>query len=140
MILVLEDNADDFFFLERALGRAAVDMPVVRMQNGAEAEAYLAGAAASPDPVNSLPLVIIADLKMPGVGGLDFIRWLRRESQHKSMPVIVISSSTIASDVATAYSLGANWFIEKPNDPAGYDAIARSLRQWLQIIKLPARN
>jgi len=141
MILVLEDNQDDFFFLERALGRAGVDRRVLRLQNGGEAVTYLKGEGSYEDRnAFPVPLVIIADLKMPGEGGLDFIRWLRRESDYKSLPVIVVSSSAISSDVASAYALGANWFIEKPISPVGYDAIAQSLRQWLRIIKLPARS
>ena len=52
----------------------------------------------------------------------------------------VISSSTIGADVANAYAAGANWFIEKPLDPARYDAFAAALRSWLNIITLPVRK
>lgn len=141
MILVLEDCADDFFFLERALERACVALPIIRVANGDDAIRYMkADAEFSDRSTCPLPTVIIADLKMPGSGGLEFIEWLRKHSDYKSTPVIVVSSSTIAADVASAYALGANWFIEKPLTPEGYDAVARSLREWLKIIRLPARR
>ena len=138
MVLVLEDDADDFFFLQRALKRAALDAPIVHLQNGGLAIDYLQGKGKYANRNEyPIPTVVVADLKMPAVDGLDFVRWLRTESQFKSIPVIVISSSTIAADVANAYAAGANWFIEKPLDPGRYDAFAAALRSWLNIITLP---
>lgn len=139
MVLVLEDDADDFFFLQRALGRAGVTLPLFHLENGAAAVSYFRGEGEFADRKRfPIPIVVIADLKMPAFDGLEFVRWLRQKSDHKSVPVIVISSSTIASDVSEAYASGANWFIEKPLDPTRYDAFAAALRDWLTIISLPA--
>lgn len=139
MVLVLEDDADDFFFLERALIRAGLDLPLIHLQNGAVAVRYFRGEGEFSDRKRfPIPRVVVADLKMPAFDGLEFVRWLRKESEHKSVPVIVVSSSTIPSDVSQAYASGANWFIEKPLDPARYDSFAAALRDWLAIISLPA--
>lgn len=139
MVLVLEDDADDFFFLQRALGRAGVHLPLQHLQNGAAAVSYFRGEGEFADRKRyPIPVVVVADLKMPAFDGLEFVRWLRQESDYKSVPVIVVSSSTIPSDVSQAYANGANWFIEKPLDPTRYDAFAAALRDWLAIITLPA--
>ena len=138
MMLILEDDADDFFLMERAVRRAGVNLPLVRLTNGAQAIEYVRGEGIYSDRKKyPFPVVIVADLKMPGYNGLDFVRWLRRDSDRKSTPVIIVSSSTIPKDVEEAYALGANWFIEKPIDPANYDAFARAFRDWLTIIRLP---
>ena len=114
-ILLLEDNPDDVFFVQRALEEVAAGHRLRTVQNGEEAIAYLRGEGRYEDRKGfPVPNIIVTDLKMPCMGGFEFLSWLRKHPECSVIPTVVLSSSAIESDVRRAYQLGANAFMRKP--------------------------
>jgi CheY-like chemotaxis protein len=127
-ILLVEDNPDDVFFVERAFHNADIKHPLVTVGDGQEAIHYLSGTGKYGDRgAYSLPRLVLADLKMPRVTGFDLIAWMRKDDHWRLVPIIILSSSGLAADVNRAYELGANAYMVKP-------AGGRSLERLFQTI------
>jgi two-component system response regulator len=109
-VLLVEDNPDDVELTLRALKRAHLVNPVRVARDGAEALEILFGAGPRP----TLPRVVLLDLKLPRVNGLEVLERIRREESTRSLPVVVLTSSREEPDVKRAYELGANSYIVKP--------------------------
>ncbi len=114
-ILIVEDDENDAFIVKRALLEARVTCSIQFCKDGLEAQAYLCGK----DPFTErsqfpLPWLVITDLKMQRMDGLEFLEWLRAYSGCSYIPTLVLSASRQLSDVATAYRLGANAYLAKP--------------------------
>lgn len=118
-VLFVEDNPNDVELTLRALKKNHFTNRVVVARDGAEALDILFPAAAAP-----LPRVILLDLKLPKVTGLEVLRRLKGDERTRSVPVVVLTSSREAPDVAESYRLGANSYIVKPVD---FDAFARAV-------------
>ncbi len=116
-ILLVEDREDDVFLVRRAFEKAYLLNPLQVVRNGEEAVAYLKGEGTYANRAGyPLPSLILLDLKLPGMDGFDVLRWIRREPNFGSLPVIVLTSSEQIRDVNRAYQLGANSFLVKPTD------------------------
>lgn len=114
-ILIVEDNATDVELTLRALRRAGLANPVHVVEDGPEALEYLFGTgkhAARPD--GSTPRVVLLDLKLPKLSGLDVLRRIRGDERTRHLPVVVVTSSREEPDVKEAYRLGVNSYIVKP--------------------------
>ncbi len=108
-ILVAEDNEDDVFILQRALKKAGLSNPVHVCADGQEVMNYLKGEGAFGDRAKfPFPRLLLLDLKMPRVNGIDVLRWLRDHPDCNVIPKVVLTSSREPRDVAAAYKLGAN--------------------------------
>lgn len=130
-LLIIEDEENDVFFLKRAITKSGIKNPVQVVSDGQQAMDYLKGAGPYADrSVYPTPIAIFLDLKLPCVPGLDILRWLRTASTLPFTPVIVMTSSTLASDVREAYAAGANSFIVKPPDPEKLVEVMRSFAGW----------
>ena len=116
-ILLVEDNEDDIVLTQRALKKANILNQVVVVRDGKEALDYL---RCEGDYANStdreLPVVILLDLKMPRMGGLDCLKEIREDRKLKVLPVVVLTSSSEDRDICESYQLGANSYIQKPVD------------------------
>jgi CheY-like chemotaxis protein len=115
IILLAEDNPGDAVLIHSALKAAGVSRRVVHVCDGAEAMSYLKGEALFANliqPPAEVDLVLL-DLDMPRVDGLQFLRWLRQEAGRTQLPVIVLTNSAFASAIHTAYLLGASSFLTK---------------------------
>jgi CheY-like chemotaxis protein len=127
-ILLVEDNPDDIFFVQRAFHTAHIKHPLLTVTDGQQAIHYLRGEGEYADrSVYPVPQLVLADLKMPCVSGFDLIEWMRKDRHFRLMPIIVLSSSALSADVNHAYALGANAYMVKPAD-------ARSLERLFQTI------
>lgn len=130
-ILLVENEDDDVLLLKRAFNKAGVNVPVQVVASGQDAIAYLKGegrfAERSKHP---LPLIVLLDLKLRGFDGADVLKWIRHHPRHGNLPVIVLSSSFLASDVNEAYASGANSYIVKVNDPAEFAEMAGDFARW----------
>lgn len=133
-ILVIEDDAADAYFLEKAFERVLANCGVHRVCDGEEARAYLAGTAKYADRrAYPLPSVILLDLRMPRMNGFEFLAWLRNEPELKIIPAVVYSSSENPLDVRKAYELGANSFLHKRlSMNAVQDTMRSFARYWLE--------
>jgi two-component system response regulator len=116
-ILLVEDNTDDVLLTLRALQRANILNEVVVARDGSEALDYLTseGQYVGRD-MTDLPVVVLLDLKMPRMGGLEFLEKVRKIRSLKFLPVVILTSSKEERDVCESYNLGANSYIQKPVD------------------------
>jgi two-component system, response regulator len=117
-ILLIEDNANDAELTLRALKQRNLANRVHLCHDGAEALDFFA------DGAGPVPKVVLLDLKLPKVDGLEVLRRLKQDNRTKAIPVVVLTSSREEPDIERAYSLGANSYIVKPVD---FDAFARAV-------------
>jgi CheY-like chemotaxis protein len=116
-ILLIEDNEDDIVLTQRALKKANILNEVVVVTDGIEALNYLRCEGSFVDRVNDdPPVVILLDLNMPRMGGLECLKEIREDSKLKILPVVVLTSSSEDRDICESYQLGANSYIQKPVD------------------------
>ncbi len=114
-ILLVEDSQEDVFFMQRALKKSGVTNPMQVVEDGQKAVEYLEGSGIYVDrSAYPLPSIILLDLKIPFVKGLDVLKWIRSRADLAKIIVIVFTSSALDSDIAHAYSLGANSYSIKP--------------------------
>src|ERR1051325_177850 len=107
-ILLVEDNEDDVFLMIRALKAAGVELPLQTVGDGRLALDYLSGVGASRDrSLYPVPGLILLDIKLPQLSGLEVLRWLRAEPDLRRTVVIILTSSNHPGDVRQAYDLGA---------------------------------
>ena len=133
-ILLVEDNPDDLFLMKRALRSARIVNPLIVVETGQEAMDYLGGAGKFADRDSyPIPAAVFIDLKLPFVFGHEVLAWIRRRKEFESLVVIVLTSSTEASDLNRCYSLGANSYVIKPPTAEQLDARAKAFQwQWLE--------
>ena len=132
-ILHLDDDLDDVYFLKHAYKRAGIARPLLAVSDGQEAINYLEGAARSQSK-SGYPLVslVLLDLKLPRVSGLEVIRWIRSRPALEALPVIVLTSSEYPPDLERARALGANACLQKPAQFDGYREIIEQVERWLK--------
>jgi two-component system response regulator len=138
-ILLVEDRQDDVELTIRALKKNKIANEVVVAADGAEALDYLFGTGkhAARD-VTQVPALVLLDLKLPKVEGLEVLRRLRADARTKLLPVVILTSSKEEQDLVSSYSLGANSYIRKPVD---FSQFSESVRQlglyWLVLNEAP---
>ena len=108
-ILLVEDNPDDEKLTLRALKQCKVTNPIVITRNGEEAIATLAS-------TKPLPCIVMLDLKLPKIDGLEVLQYIRADKQLHMLPVVIFTSSSEESDIIESYGLGANSYVRKPVD------------------------
>jgi two-component system response regulator len=136
VILLVEDQPDDELLTIRALKKNNIRNEVKVVRDGAEALDYLF--ARGQYEQRSLPQVILLDLKLPKVDGLEVLRQVRADPRTRPLPVIVLTSSKEERDVVQSYNLGANSYVRKPVD---FEQFSEAVRQlglyWFVINELP---
>jgi CheY-like chemotaxis protein len=132
-ILVVEDTDDDVFFLKRALIDSGIDHPLQVVVDGRNALDYLAGKGEFADRSKyPIPFLILLDLKLPYVMGLDVLKWVREQPEYAGTLVVVLTSSQQDSDMEETFRLGGNGYLIKPATRAKLLEMARTLRdRWL---------
>jgi two-component system response regulator len=133
-ILLVEDNPDDEALTLRALRRANVSNDIVVARDGAEALDWLLGDDAAS---RGLPQVVLLDLKLPKVDGLEVLRRLRADDRTKILPVVILTSSNEEQDRITGYQLGANSYVRKPVDFAQFAEAVRQLGLYWLLLNQP---
>jgi CheY-like chemotaxis protein len=115
VILLAEDDPNDVFFMQRALTKRGISLPLHVVRNGQEALEYLGGLGKFGDRAQfPLPSLLLLDLKMPFVDGFEVLAWARAQSGLKQLPVVVLTSSAEDRDRQKAAELGANAYFVKP--------------------------
>jgi two-component system response regulator len=135
MILLVEDNSNDEYLTLRALKKYNVANDVVVVRDGVEALDYIfcTGAYASRD-IRDLPVVVLLDLKLPKVDGLEVLRRVRGDERTRLLPVVILTSSNEERDVINGYKLGTNSYVQKPVDFAAFmDAVGQLGLYWLML-------
>jgi two-component system response regulator len=141
-ILLVEDNPDDEMLTLRALHKNNIRNDVVVARDGAEALDYLFGTGAhSGRDVGDLPQVVLLDLKLPKIDGLEVLRRIRADERTSVLPVVILTSSKEEQDVIEGYRLGVNSYVRKPVD---FDEFLEAARQlglyWLLLNESPPRR
>jgi two-component system response regulator len=138
IILLVEDNADDVELTLRAFRKSKVLNEIVVVRDGVEALDYLfsTGTHAGRDQ-KAMPEVILLDLKLPKIGGLEVLRRLRAEERTRRIPVVVLTSSSEERDILSSYDLGANSFVRKPVDFAQFVLAAQQLGLYWLVMNEP---
>ncbi len=141
MILLVEDNADDEALTLRALKKNNIGNKVVVVRDGAEALDFLlcTGAYADRDPRDK-PQVILLDLKLPKVDGMEVLRRIRADASTRTLPVVILTSSKEEQDVFNSYLIGVNSYVRKPVDFVQFvEAIRQLGLYWLVLNEAPPR-
>ncbi|MBE0681669.1 MAG: response regulator [Anaerolineales bacterium] len=142
LILLVEDNPDDEALTVRALKKNNIGNNLVVVHDGAEALDFLFGTGAFINrDVNNLPQMILLDLNLPKVGGLDVLHRIRETESTRLLPVVILTSSNEEQDLIKGYSLGANSYVRKPVD---FNQFVEAVRQlglyWLILNETPPRQ
>lgn len=142
IILLVEDNPDDVELTLRSLSKSKVVNEVVVARDGVEALEYLLGDGGdSGEKPFPLPEVVLLDLKLPKVDGLEVLRRIRDHARTKLLPVVVLTSSDEEPDLVESYRLGANSYIRKPVDFVRFAEAIRHLElYWMVLNESPLRK
>jgi len=136
-ILLVEDNPDDVSLTLRALKSHNITNEVVVTPDGVRALDYLFGADGGHGP-EELPAVVLLDLKLPKVNGLEVLQRIRADERTRLLPVVILTSSDEERDVIDGYRLGANSYVRKPVDFVEFTAAAKQLGlYWLLMNRAP---
>jgi two-component system response regulator len=141
VILLVEDNPDDEELTLRALRKNRIGNPVVVARDGEAAVDYLlaTGPYAGRD-VMDIPQIVLLDLNLPKMSGLEVLRRVRADERIRLLPVVVLTSSREDEDIVKSYSLGANSYVRKPVDFGQFMDAVRTLGLfWLLLNELPGR-
>jgi two-component system response regulator len=138
-ILLVEDNPDDEALTLRALKKNNISNRVVVTRDGAEALDFLFGVGAyAGRDATDVPQIILLDLKLPKVDGLEVLRQLREDERTRLLPVIILTSSREEQDLIAGYSLGANSYVRKPVDFLQFTEAVKQLGlYWLVLNEAP---
>jgi two-component system response regulator len=136
-ILLVEDNPDDAALTMRALKSHNITNEVVVARDGVEALAFLFGTAGSAGPAEP-PAVVLLDLNLPRVNGLEVLQRIRTDERTRLLPVVILTSSDEERDVMEGYRLGANSYVRKPVDFVAFTEAAKQLGlYWLLLNRAP---
>ena len=139
VILLVEDNPDDAALTLRAFRKSNVLDQVVLARDGVEALDYLfaTGSHAGRDP-RAIPQLMLLDLKLPRMDGLEVLRRMRADERTRLVPVVILTSSREQQDMIDGYGLGANSYVQKPVDFARFvQAVEQIKLYWLMLNELP---
>jgi two-component system response regulator len=135
-VLLIEDNRDDEELTIRAFKRSSLANPVDVARDGQEALDYLFGTESQ--PAHNPPVLVLLDLKLPRVGGLEVLERIRGEQRTRRVPVVILTSSSEDHDLIDGYDLGANSYVRKP---IRFEEFAPAIAQlgiyWLMINQRP---
>lgn len=138
VILLVEDNADDEELTLRAFRKNNILNPVVVARDGVEALDYLFGTGAhSGRDTRNQPQVVLLDLKLPKVDGLEVLRQLRADPRTHLLPVVILTTSNEERDILASYQLGANSYVRKPVDFEQFLEAARQLGLYWLVLNVP---
>jgi len=131
-ILLVEDNPDDEALMLRGFQRSKLANRIEVARDGAEAVALLLGAEARP-----LPTLVILDLKLPKIDGLEVLRRIRADEGTRMLPVVILTSSKEEQDLVESYRLGANSYVRKPVDFVQFAQAVQTLGLYWLVVNEP---
>jgi CheY-like chemotaxis protein len=135
VILLVEDSADDEELTIQTLRKNNIMNEVVVARDGKEALDYLSGSVGD---AARMPVVIMLDIKLPKIGGLEVLRRIRADEKTKLLPVVILTSSDEERDLVESYRLGANSYVKKPVDFGDFQKAIRQLTlYWLILNNAP---
>jgi two-component system response regulator len=138
-ILLVEDNPSDIELTKRALAKHNITNKLVVAQDGTEALDYLFGTGTyAGRDIKDFPTVVLLDLKLPKINGLEVLQKIRANEFTKRLPVVVLTSSDQEADILSSYELGANSYIRKPVDFIQFAEAVRTLGLYWLVLNEPS--
>jgi len=140
-IVIVEDNPNDAELITRVFKKNGLENKSILLKDGAEALDFLfAQGARVGRPAQRMPKVILLDLKLPKVDGIEVLRRLKSDERTRKIPVVALTSSTEQRDLDAAYELGVNSYVTKPIE---FSEFARTVAElgtyWLELNRLPSQ-
>ncbi len=130
-LLIVEDNEDDTFLFEVALKEAGFANPVFFVNGYDEALKFLKGEGDFSDrKAYPLPKIVLLDVRLPKYSGFDLLAWIRAQEKIRTLIVVMVSASSEEKDIARAYRLGANSYLNKPAEPEKFVELLRNFRTY----------
>jgi len=141
-VLLVEDNPNDELLTLRALRRENIANQVVVLRDGQEAVDFLFGTGAHAGRnVSVLPQVLLLDLKLPKLSGLEVLERIRADDRTRTLPVVILTSSAMDRDIVEGYRLGANSYVQKPVSAEEFkEAVQRLGLYWVLVNKVPVTS
>jgi DNA-binding response OmpR family regulator len=139
-VLLIEDNPDDEELTRLAFEQSGITNKLDVVRDGAEALDYLFASGTWTGRAGGNPSLVLLDLKLPKIGGLDVLRRLRAESSTRLIPVVILTSSVEEQDVISGYNLGCNSYIRKPVDFSQFAAAVRTLGLYWMVLNEPPKT
>ena len=136
-IILVEDNPDDAALVIRALKKSKLANNLIHLKDGVEALEFIFNSANAEILLNRPSKVILLDLKMPRINGLEVLEKLKSDARTKTIPVVVLTSSAEDPDIKTCYELGANSYIVKPVDFDNFSKVVSDLGLYWLLLNHP---
>ncbi len=136
-LLLVEDSPNDAELTLEALAEHRLANEMVHLRDGAEALDYLHARGQFTDRGNDLPALVLLDLKMPKVDGLEVLRQMKGDEQLKTIPVVILTSSREESDLVKSYQLGVNAYVVKPVDFSEFVEAVKQLGAFWAVVNEP---
>jgi two-component system, response regulator len=133
-ILLVEDSEADAEMTIDALRQAKLANPIVHVEDGVEALDYLFSRGEHKDRPNSAPAVVLLDIKMPRLDGIEVLREIRESEELKHVPVVILSSSREETDLARSWDLGVNAYVVKPVNASQFFEAVQTLGQFWAVM------
>jgi two-component system response regulator len=139
-ILLVEDNPDDVELTMHAFRTSRMANEIVVARDGEDALAYLFGTEqyASRAGDDDLPALVLLDIKLPGISGLDVLRRLRENARTRRIPVVILTTSDDQTDIVSGYDLGVNSYIRKPVDFSAFTGVVDQLGLYWLVMNTPS--
>ena len=136
VILVAEDNPADTLLLKRAFTRAGICLPTIFLEDGQQIIEYLKRSRETPAvEAEASPALIMVDLAMPKVGGLEVLTWVRQQPDLRRLPVIVFSGLNRPIDISRAYAMGADLFLIKTADASQWTTVLQRIGEIYRLVE-----
>ncbi|WP_374353578.1 response regulator [Chitinimonas sp.] len=140
-ILLVEDNPDDEALTIRAFGKNSIQNPIVVARDGQEALDYLYGTGQYGNrDMSEHPVLILLDIKLPKLNGIEVLRQIRSHEQTRLIPVVVLTTSKEEDDLVKSYSLGANSYIRKPVDFMQFMEVVKQVGIYWLMLNEPVQS
>lgn len=140
-ILLVEDNPTDEKLTLRAFKKAGISNPITVARDGLQAIEYLFEIGSESGGDRALPAIVLLDLKLPKIDGLEVLQRIRGEPRTRLLPVVILTSSKEDEDVVRSYTAGANAYVRKPVDFSEFITAARAVGMfWMLLNELPPRE
>jgi two-component system, response regulator len=139
IVMLVEDNPDDAVLIERALRRAGITNPIFQAKDGLDAFHYLFATGRYEDRESiEMPAVVVIDLNLPNMDGLELLRRMRADYRTKLVPIVIFTGSNDEQNLINGYSMGANSYVRKPTDSDQFARIVeRLVGYWTELNEAP---
>lgn len=140
LILIVEDNENDYELMAAAFEEFHLANRIIRLKDGEEALQFLRYEGPFQERRRENPVVILLDLKMPKVDGMEVLEEVRRNEHLKMIPIVILTSSSEEADLLKSYRLGANGYVVKPLDFKGFIETIKQLGVFWILVNNPPPN